>query len=57
MNLAKSLKGGLLTYEATQHTVFLQGNSCVDERGRHLPDRPETPEGRHPLHPVTDPVH
>ena len=31
--LAKSLKGGLLTYEATQHTVFLQGNPCVDKAG------------------------
>jgi pimeloyl-ACP methyl ester carboxylesterase len=33
VNLAKALKGGLLTYEATQHTVFLQGNSCVDSAG------------------------
>lgn len=33
VNLAKALKGGLLTYEATQHTVFLQGNSCVDGAG------------------------
>jgi pimeloyl-ACP methyl ester carboxylesterase len=33
VNLAKALKGGLLTYEATQHTVFLQGNSCVDDAG------------------------
>ncbi|HEV7652557.1 MAG TPA: alpha/beta hydrolase [Actinophytocola sp.] len=31
--LAKALKGGLLTYEATQHTVFLQGNPCVDKAG------------------------
>lgn len=31
--LAKGLGGGLLTYEATQHTVFLQGNDCVDEAG------------------------
>jgi pimeloyl-ACP methyl ester carboxylesterase len=31
--LAKALKGGLLTYEATQHTVFLQGNKCVDDAG------------------------
>ncbi|HEY7597196.1 MAG TPA: alpha/beta hydrolase [Actinophytocola sp.] len=31
--LAKALKGGLLTYEATQHTIFLQGNSCVDDAG------------------------
>nr|WP_228046481.1 alpha/beta hydrolase [Saccharopolyspora sp. HNM0983] len=32
--LADALGGGLLTYEGTQHTVFLQGNSCVDEAGR-----------------------
>jgi acetyl esterase/lipase len=31
--LAKALKGGLLTYESTQHTVFLQGNPCVDKAG------------------------
>ncbi|MGH3762252.1 alpha/beta hydrolase [Actinophytocola sp.] len=31
--LAKALQGGLLTYEATQHTVFLQGNGCVDKAG------------------------
>lgn len=31
--LAKGLRGGLLTYEATQHTVFLQGNECVDGAG------------------------
>ena len=31
--LAKGLGGGLLTYEATQHTVFLQGNQCVDDAG------------------------
>lgn len=31
--LAKALKGGLLTYEATQHTIFLQGNGCVDGAG------------------------
>lgn len=31
--LAKGLGGGLLTYEATQHTVFLQGNECVDSAG------------------------
>jgi pimeloyl-ACP methyl ester carboxylesterase len=33
VNLAKSLKGGLLTFEGTQHTVFLQGNACVDQVG------------------------
>jgi len=31
--LAKALGGGLLTYEATQHTAFLQGNDCVDDAG------------------------
>lgn len=31
--LAKGLGGVLLTYEATQHTVFLQGNECVDSAG------------------------
>jgi pimeloyl-ACP methyl ester carboxylesterase len=31
--LAKALRGGLLTYEATQHTVFLQGDACVDKAG------------------------
>jgi pimeloyl-ACP methyl ester carboxylesterase len=31
--LADGLGGGLLTYEATQHTVFLQGNECVDGAG------------------------
>jgi len=30
VNLAKSLGGGLLTYEGNQHTVYLQGNECVD---------------------------
>lgn len=31
VNLAKALGGGLLTYEATQHTIALQGNKCVDD--------------------------
>ncbi|MCT2587384.1 alpha/beta hydrolase [Actinophytocola gossypii] len=31
--LADALGGALLTYEATQHTVFLQGNPCVDDAG------------------------
>jgi pimeloyl-ACP methyl ester carboxylesterase len=31
--LAKALSGGLLTFESTQHTIFLQGNSCVDDAG------------------------
>jgi pimeloyl-ACP methyl ester carboxylesterase len=33
VNLAKALKGGLLTFEGTQHTVFLQGVPCVDQVG------------------------
>lgn len=42
--LANALGGGLLTFEGTQHTVFLQGNSCVDEAGKdYLIDR-ELPE-------------
>lgn len=31
VDLAKQLGGTLLTYEGTQHTVVLQGDSCVDE--------------------------
>jgi pimeloyl-ACP methyl ester carboxylesterase len=31
--LAEAMDGALLTYEGTQHTIFLQGNSCVDEAG------------------------
>jgi pimeloyl-ACP methyl ester carboxylesterase len=31
--LAQGLGGVLLTYEATQHTVFLQDNECVDDAG------------------------
>ncbi|HJQ46178.1 MAG TPA: alpha/beta hydrolase [Amycolatopsis sp.] len=30
VNLAKAMNGALLTFEGTQHTVFLQGNPCVD---------------------------
>ncbi|NIH82298.1 pimeloyl-ACP methyl ester carboxylesterase [Amycolatopsis viridis] len=33
VNLAKAMKGALLTFEGTQHTVFLQGISCVDRIG------------------------
>jgi pimeloyl-ACP methyl ester carboxylesterase len=33
VNLAKAMKGALLTFEGTQHTVFLQGNPCVDQAG------------------------
>ncbi|TDV37545.1 alpha/beta hydrolase [Actinophytocola oryzae] len=44
--LAKGLGGGLLTYEATQHTAFLQGNKCVDEAGvKYLTDLQLPKEG------------
>jgi pimeloyl-ACP methyl ester carboxylesterase len=33
VNLAKAMNGALLTFQGTQHTVFLQGNSCVDAVG------------------------
>ncbi|GAB3587363.1 alpha/beta hydrolase [Amycolatopsis endophytica] len=33
VNLAKAMKGSLLTFEGTQHTVFLQGIPCVDDIG------------------------
>jgi pimeloyl-ACP methyl ester carboxylesterase len=33
VNLAKALNGALLTYEATQHTAFLQDNACVNDAG------------------------
>jgi hypothetical protein len=33
VNLAKDLGGALLTFEGAQHTVFLDGNSCVDNAG------------------------
>ncbi len=33
VNLAKAMKGALLTFEGTQHTVFLQGVDCVDDIG------------------------
>ncbi|GLZ36322.1 alpha/beta hydrolase [Lentzea sp. NBRC 105346] len=33
VNLAKALNSRLLTYEGNQHTVFLQGNQCVDQAG------------------------
>jgi pimeloyl-ACP methyl ester carboxylesterase len=31
VDLAKQLKGGLLTFDGTQHTVVFQGNSCIDD--------------------------
>lgn len=30
VDLAKQLRGGLLTFNGTQHTVVFQGNECVD---------------------------
>jgi pimeloyl-ACP methyl ester carboxylesterase len=33
VQLADALHARLLTFEGTQHTVFLQGNACVDEAG------------------------
>ncbi|MER5393930.1 alpha/beta hydrolase [Saccharopolyspora sp. NPDC002686] len=39
VKLADALHGRLLTFEGTQHTVFLQGVSCVDDAGtRYLVD-------------------
>ncbi|WP_197522996.1 alpha/beta hydrolase [Actinokineospora pegani] len=46
VNLAKALGGALLTYEATQHTAFLQGVKCVDDVGvAYLIDLTLPPEG------------
>ncbi|HET9142526.1 alpha/beta hydrolase [Actinophytocola sp.] len=46
VNLAKALGGGLLTFEGTQHTAFLQDNKCVDEAGaRYLVDLKLPAEG------------
>ncbi|WP_414935497.1 alpha/beta hydrolase [Amycolatopsis sp. cmx-11-51] len=33
VNLARDLKGALLTFEGARHTVFLDGNECVDGAG------------------------
>ncbi|WP_229679964.1 alpha/beta hydrolase [Saccharopolyspora thermophila] len=46
VELAKALHGRLLTFEGTQHTVFLQGNSCVDDKTtRYLVDLTLPAEG------------
>lgn len=46
VNLAKALGGGLLSFEGTQHTVFLQENKCVDQAGvRYLVDLQLPPAG------------
>lgn len=31
VDLARQLRGGLITFEGTQHTVAFQGNECVDD--------------------------
>jgi pimeloyl-ACP methyl ester carboxylesterase len=47
VNLARGLKGALLTFEGTQHTVFLQGVACVDEAGTdYLVDGTVPPDGK-----------
>ncbi|MDX3190720.1 alpha/beta hydrolase [Streptomyces sp. MN03-5084-2B] len=47
VNLAKGLKGALLTFEGTQHTVFLQGVKCVDQAGTdYLVDGTTPPDGK-----------
>ncbi|MCA1192523.1 MULTISPECIES: alpha/beta hydrolase [unclassified Saccharopolyspora] len=33
VHLAEALRARLLTFEGTQHTAFLQGDSCVDQAG------------------------
>ena len=39
VHLAKALGSSLLTFDGTQHTVFLQGKKCVDDAGvRYLID-------------------
>jgi pimeloyl-ACP methyl ester carboxylesterase len=46
VNLAKALGGGLLTFEGTQHTAFLQKVGCVDEAAtRYLVELTLPPEG------------
>ena len=46
VSLAKALGGGLLTFEGTQHTAFLQSNKCVDDAGtRYLVDLTVPPAG------------
>jgi pimeloyl-ACP methyl ester carboxylesterase len=46
VSLAKALGGGLLTFEGTQHTAFLQNNKCVDDAGtRYLVDLSVPPVG------------
>jgi len=47
VNLAKAMNGALLTFEGTQHTIFLQGNACVDDVGtQYLLDGTVPAEGK-----------
>ena len=47
IDLAEAMNGRLLSYEGTQHTVFLHGNNCIDEAGTaYLIDRTLPPEGK-----------
>lgn len=47
VRLAKAMNGRLLTFEGNQHTVFLQGNGCVDDAGAdYLIDGTLPPEGK-----------
>lgn len=47
VQLAKAMNGRLLTFEGNQHTVFLQGNTCVDRAGTaYLIDGTLPPEGK-----------
>lgn len=44
--LAKAMKGRLLTFEGNQHTVFAQGDECVDDAGiAYLVELELPPEG------------
>jgi pimeloyl-ACP methyl ester carboxylesterase len=46
VNLAHDLGGQLLTFDGTQHTAFLDGNSCVDRWGSdYLLDLTPVPDG------------
>ncbi|MGH3518658.1 MAG: alpha/beta hydrolase [Haloechinothrix sp.] len=46
VRLAKALDGALLTFEGNQHTIFAQGNRCVDDIGvAYLVDGTLPPEG------------
>ncbi|GAA1245642.1 alpha/beta hydrolase [Prauserella halophila] len=47
VQLAEAMNGRLLTFEGDQHTVFLQGNQCVDQVGaRYLIDGTLPQEGK-----------